>query len=120
MSRALVVVTHGDQSMAQPMAGALVENMTRKVIPLDGEELEAVKAELAAVKAEKARQDAREGVREYAESVAWREVQEGMAVKYAVRQPGPVRGALLLGWAMLWEAVYGVAEALMRWNREGY
>lgn len=118
MSRALVVVTHGDQSMAQPMAGALVENMTRKIIPLDGEELEAVKAELAAVKAAKAKQDAREGVREYAESVAWREVQEGMAVKYAVRQPGPVRGALLLGWAMLWAGIGAAYDRLSAINRE--
>ena len=118
MSRALVVVTHGDQSMAQPMAGALVENMTRQVIPLDSDELAAVKAELAEIKAEKARQDAREGVREYAESVAWQEVRDGLAVKYAVRTPGPVRGALLLGWALLWEAIGAAYDRLSAWNRE--
>lgn len=118
MSRALVIVTHGDQSMAQPMAGALVENMTRKVIPLDGEELAAVKAELAAVKAEKARQDAREGVRDAAEEKRWAEIQTKMEVAYAVRQPGPVRGALLLGWALLWEAIGAAYDRLSAWNRE--
>lgn len=118
MSRALVVVTHGDQSMAQPMAGALVENMTRQVIPLDGDELAAVKAELAEIKAEKARQDAREGVREYAESVAWQEEREELAVKYAVRTPGPVRGALLTVWAMLWLGLYNLADYLSTY-REG-
>ena len=118
MSRALVVVTHGDQSMAQPMAGALVENMTRQVIPLDSDELTAVKAELAEIKAEKARQDAREGVREYAESVAWQEVRDGLAVKYAVRTPGPVRGALLLGWALFWWAAHEAYDYFSAWNRE--
>lgn len=119
MSRALVVVTHGDREWSEPMAGAIVEGMTRRVIPLDGEELAAVKAELASVKAAKARQDARDGVRDAADEKRWAAIQADMAQTYAVRTPGPVRGALLVGWAMLWDSVYGMAEALMRWNREG-
>ena len=120
MSRALVVVTHGDREWSEPMAGAIVEGMTRRVIPLDGEELAAVKAELAEIKEAKAKQDARDGVRDAADEKRWAAIKADMAQTYAMRTPGPVRGALLVAWAMLWEAVYGVAEALMRWNREGY
>ena len=115
MTRAVVIRTYGDQQIA----GAIVEGMTRRVIPLDGEELAMVKAELAAVKAAKARQDARDGVRDAGDEKRWAEIKGGMAQKYRVRTPGPVRGALLVGWAMLWASVYGMAEALMRWNREG-
>lgn len=45
MSRALVVVTYGDREWSEPMAGVIVEGMTRRVIPLDSEELAAAKAE---------------------------------------------------------------------------
>jgi hypothetical protein len=119
MGRALVVVTHGDQEWSEPMAGAIVEGMTRRVIPLDGEELAAVKAELAEIKAAKARQDARDGVRDAGDAKRWEVVKADMARTYAVRTPGPVRGALLVAWAMLWAMIYEGAEALLRWNREG-
>lgn len=119
MSRALVVVTHGDREWSEPMAGAIVEGMTRRVIPLDSGELEAVKAELEAIKAAKARQDARDGVRDAADDKRWQAIREDMARRYRVRAPGPVRGALLVAWAMLWGAVYGAAEALMEMNRDG-
>lgn len=115
MARAVVIKTYGDQQIA----GAIVEGMTRRVIPLDGDELAAIKAELAAVKAAKARQDARDGVRDAGDEKRWALVKADMAHDYAVRTPGPVRAALLVGWAMLWSGVYGMAEALMRWNREG-
>jgi hypothetical protein len=119
MSRALVVVTHGDREWSEPMAGAIVEGMSRRVIPLDGEELAAVKAELAEIKAAKARQDARDGVRDAGDEKRWAAIRADMAQTYRVRTPGPVRRALLVAWAMLWAAIYEGTEALMRWNREG-
>lgn len=114
MTRAVVIKAYGDQQIA----GAIVEGMTRRVIPLDGEELAAIKAELAAVKAEKAQQDARDGVRDAGDAKRWEAVKAELAQTYAVRAPGPVRGALLVAWALLWAAIYEGAEALMRWNRE--
>lgn len=115
MTRAVVIKTYGDSEVA----GAIVEGVTRRVIPLDGEELAAVKAELAQIKAAKAAQDARDGVRNAGDEKRWAAIREGMAVKYAVKPSGPVRTALLLGWALLWAGIYGTAEALMRWNEEG-
>lgn len=116
MTRAVVIKAYGDPRFA----GAIVEGVTRRVIPLDSEELAAVKAELAAVKAAKARQDARDGVRKAGDDKRWALIKADLARDYAVKRPGPVREALLLGWAMIWSAIYQTAEELMRWNREGY
>lgn len=120
MSRALVVVTHGDREWSEPMAGAIVEGVTRRVIPLDSQELAAVKAELAAVKAEKRRQDARDGVRDAGDEKRWAAVKADLEHTYRVRRPGRVRGALLVGWAMIWAVIYGGAEALTTWDRRGF
>ena len=73
--------------------------------------------ELRTVKAECARLNALNGVRSYGDSVRFESVSKALAIKYAVKPVGRVRGAVLTAWACLWMAVYGMAEYLMEWNR---
>jgi hypothetical protein len=80
----------------------------------------AVKAELAKLKEEKRRQDARDGVRDAGDEKRWAAVKADLEHTYRVRRPGRVRGALLVGWAMIWAAIYGGAEALTTWDRRGF
>lgn len=113
MNRALVIKTYGDPEFA----GAIVEGMTKRVIPLDDDELAAVKAELAEIKAAKAKQDARDGVRESADEKRWKLIKADMADEYTVKTPGRVKAALLIGWACLWVGLMGWVEYFRAWNR---
>ena len=113
MTRAVVIKTYGDPEIA----GAIVQAIDNRVIPLDSAELAAVKAELAAVKAAKRRQDARDGVRAAGDDKRWLAIQEDMARNYAVRQPGKVRGTLLGIWALMWMDLLEIYRYMARWNR---
>lgn len=113
MNRAVVIRTMGDPAIA----GAIADGMSRRVIPLDNEELAKVKAELARVKEEKRRQDARMGVRKKGEDERWHVTQRQLAVYYRDKPHGRMYWLALIGWAMLWYGIYTAYDRLRDWNR---
>ena len=106
MQRAVVIRTVGDPGMA----GAIVDGMTKRVIPLDSDEL-------AIVKAEYARLQARDGVRAYGDSVRYETAVKALEEKYYEEPHGAVHDAILGMWALLWEWLYGWVQYFQEWNR---
>lgn len=108
MTQALVIRSCGDPQMC----GAIVEGMTRQVIPIDQNELMAVKAELARLRAEK-------DVRAMGDSRRFQRARRELARKYATKPTSRVVGAILGVWGMVWLFIYTTYEYLAEWNREG-
>jgi hypothetical protein len=102
-----VIKTVGDPQIA----GAILDGMTQKVIPLDD-------GELAAVKAEYARLQAKDGVRSYADEKRFESVSKALALKYSTPTHGRLYEAVLGGWALFWLTVRGWYEYFRAWNRE--
>ena len=73
--------------------------------------------ELRTVKAECARLNALNGVRAYGDSVRFESVSKALAIKYAVKPVGRVRGAVLTAWACLWLALVSFSAYMMELNR---
>ena len=107
MNRAIVIKTAGDPEIA----GAIVDGITKKVIPLDADELATVKAECARLKA-------RDGVRRSKEDDEWPAIRDGMAVKFGCKTHGPVYNNILLAWAIMWLVIFECFRRLQAWNRE--
>lgn len=107
MTRAVVIKTYGNPQIG----GALVDAVSRKVIPLDEGELKTVKAELA-------RLNAVNGVRVYGDEKRWNKTRRRLARKYSTKPVGAARGAILGGWALVWSVIFGAARYLQAWNRE--
>jgi hypothetical protein len=107
MKRAVVVKMYGDVDMATQIADPMT-----KVIPVDDSRMQMVIAE-------NKRLTALNGVRSYGDSVRFESVSKALAIKYAVKPVGRVRGAVLTAWACLWMAVYNMGEYLVEWNRRG-
>ena len=105
MKKCVVVKLYGNMEDAPK----IVEPFT-KVIPVDDGRMQMVIAE-------NRRLNALNGVRAYGDSVRFESVSKALAIKYAVKPVGRVRGAVLTAWACLWMAVYSMAEYLMEWNR---
>jgi hypothetical protein len=108
MNRAVVIKTVGDPQIA----GAILDGMTQRVIPLDD-------GELAAVKAEYARLRAKDAVRAYGDEKRFESVSKALAVKYSTPTHGRLYGAILGVWALLWLSVREWYEYFSAWNREG-
>lgn len=106
MNRVVVIKTIGDADMA----GAIVDGMSQRVIPLNNDEL-------AVVKAEYAKLQAKEGVRAYGDSVRYETAIKALEEKYAADEHGAVHDAILGIWAMLWEFIYGWVQYFQEWNR---
>ena len=108
MNRAVVIKTVSDPQIA----GAILDGMTQKVIPLDD-------GELAAVKAEYAKLQAKDAVRSYGDGVRFESVSKALAVKYSTPTHGRLYGAIwgLIGGFVL--AINGWYEYFKAWNREG-
>lgn len=87
--RALVIRTAGDPEIA----GAIVDGMTRQVIPLNSAELDAMREELKKLRA-------REGTRQYRQRKDWSETCADLQRKYGVKQHGTVYQYMLIGWAL--------------------
>ena len=102
MKRAVVVKMYGDADIAAQIA----EPFT-KVIPVDDGQMQMVIAE-------NKRLNALNGVRSYGDSVRWQTVSDALAVKYATKPMGRVRGAVLTAWACLWLALVSMSEYLTR------
>lgn len=102
MKRAIVVKLYGDADMAAQIA----EPMT-KVIPVDDGRMQMVIAE-------NKRLNALNGVRSYGDSVRFESVSKALAIKYAIKPVGRVRGAVLTCWACLWLALVSMSEYLTR------
>ena len=102
MKRAVVVKMYGDADIAAQIA----EPMT-KVIPVDDGQMQMVIAE-------NKRLNALNGVRAYGDSVRFESVSKALAIKYAVKPVGRVRGAVLTAWACIWYGLYALAEYLTR------
>jgi len=107
MNRAVVIKTVGDPEIA----GAIVDGITPKVIPLNTDELKAVRAEYA-------RLQARNAIRSYGDSLRWQDVKQALAVKYAIPHHGRLYNAILIAWAGLWLFIYGWFDYFSEWNRE--
>lgn len=108
MTRAVVIKTVGDPQIA----GAILDGMSKKVIPLDD-------GELAAVKAEYARLQAKDAVRSYADEKRFESVSKALAVKYSTPTHGRLYEAVLGVWALLWLSISEWCEYFRAWNREG-
>lgn len=89
MRKALVIRTIGDPEIV----GAIVDGMNRKIIPLDSEEL-------AAVKAENLRLKNRNGVRQSADDKRWEAQRHDLAVKYGSRVHSAAYQNALLWWTL--------------------
>ena len=86
-------------------AGGIIDSATRRVIPLDADELAAVKAEIARLRrAEKPVED----------TVPWA---AALAVKYKPVEHGRLYGAVLGAWGLLWDCIYGWYDYFAAWNR---
>lgn len=101
-NRALVIKTYGDVPMREAIRGAILDSATREVIPLNNEELEAVKAEYARLKADYDELEAREAVRQSADEARWLEIKAELDAKHAVKTHGKVYNTVLLTWTILW------------------
>lgn len=97
-NRALVIKTYGNPAMC----GAILDGIERKVIPLESDELAAVKAEYARLQAEHKTLAAREAVRQKADDERWQETKADLEAQYAVKPHGMVYNAVLLVWAIMW------------------
>lgn len=106
MNRAVVIRTVGDANMA----GAIVDGMTQRVIPLDNDELAMVKAEYARLKV-------KDGVRAYGDSVRYETAIRALDEKYADEPHGAVHDAILGLWALLWLNITEWVQYFQEWNR---
>lgn len=106
MTKALVIKTIGDPQIA----GAIVEGMTRRVIPLDQTELIAVKMEVAKLRAESE-------LRAYGDSRRFERTKRELARKYSTKPQNRVTAAILVIWATLWLGIYTAYDYLSAWNR---
>ena len=107
MNRAVVIKTFGDTQIA----GAIVDGMTQRMIPLDEDEL-------ATIKAEYARLQAQDAVRRYGDEERWQDVRKALAIKYSTKPVKPLKGAILGAWALLWLWVLQTFRYFQAWNRE--
>lgn len=75
--------------------------------------------ELRAVKAENEKLHAKDGVRALADEKRWQRTRKRLARKYYTPPMNPVRGAILIAWAMLWLGIFNTFDFLKAWNRRG-
>lgn len=106
MTKALIIKQYGDPQIA----GAIVEGMTRRVIPLDSDELAAVKLEVVRLRAI-------QGLRAYGDSRRFERSRRELAEKYSVRPVSRAGGAVLAVWGLLWLGIYTAYDHLSAWNR---
>jgi len=106
MQRALIIKEYGDPEIA----GAIVEGMTRRVIPLDESELTAVKREVVRLRAQSE-------LRAYGDSRRFEMAKRELARKYSTKPQNRVTGAILAVWALLWLGIYSAYDYLSAWNR---
>ena len=125
-NRALVIKTYGNVPMREAIRGAILDSATREVIPLNNEELEAVKAEYNRLKADYDELEPRDAVRQSADETRWLAKKAELAEQYAPRHHGKVYNALLLvyvilfllidaGFARLWAGIEGKSYTPRRW-----
>lgn len=107
MNRAVVIKTFGDTQIA----GAIVDGMTQRMIPLDADEL-------ATIKAEYARLQAQDAVRRYGDEERWQDVRKALAIKYSTKPVKPLKSAILGAWALLWLWALQTFHYFQAWNRE--
>lgn len=108
MTRAIVIKTYGDGQIAS----AIADGMTRKIIPLNNEEYDHLRAELARLRA-------KNDIRAYGDEKRFQSASEALAVKYSTRQHGRVYEAVLGVWGLAWLTIDRVYRELSRMNREG-
>lgn len=106
MTKAIVIRTTGDPEIA----GAIVDGMTRNIIPLDEGELANVRAELEAYKA-------REGVRAYGDYKRTQAARQTNMRIYRATPAKRVSGAILGVWGLLWLVIFAAYDYLSAWNR---
>jgi len=104
--RALVIKTVGDPEIA----GAIVDGITRRMEPLNTQELKAMKRELLRLRG-------REGVRKYRADRDWYLVQQDLARQYHVPRHGPIYEHILVAWALTFLFVIECFRRLSEWNR---
>lgn len=106
--RALVIRTAGDPEIA----GAIVDGMTRQVIPLNSAELDAMREELKKLRA-------REGTRQYRQRKDWSETSLELQRKYGVKPHSDIYKGVLIVWTLTCLTVTECARRLARCVREG-
>ena len=106
MTKAMVIRTMGDPQIC----GAIVEGMTRRVIPLDESELTAVKLEVARLRAQSE-------LRAYGDSRRFKRARRELARKYYTPPMNPVRVAILAVWGVVWLGIFNAYDYLAAWNR---
>lgn len=106
MTKALVIKTMGDASMA----GAIADAMTQRIIPINSREVRALRAERDRLLAQKT-------LRNFGDDQRWRRTKRRMARKYRVKQHGKLYWAVVKPWALLWYGIDIAAKSMMAWNR---
>lgn len=99
MNRAIVIKTSGDPDIA----GAIADGINA--------------VQLRAVQSEYNKLLARDGVRSEGDRIRWERQRKRLARKYRVEPVGPVKGAILGVWALLWTGIYSAWDRLDTWNR---
>ena len=95
--RAIVIRTVGNPEIA----GAIVDAMKRQVIPLDNDELLAVRAELARLKSMNERLETRDGVRQNGDKRRWEATKHDLEEKYGTKPKSAVQDNLLVIYALV-------------------
>ena len=106
--RALVIKTYGNPEIA----GAIVDGLSRQMIPLNCAELDAVKAELK-------RLQAREGTRQYRQRTDWDATCAELQRKYGVKPHGAAYDYFVIAWALTSLTVAECCRRLSVRIREG-
>ena len=99
--RALVIKTYGNPEIA----GAIVDGLSRRMIPLNVAELDAVKAELK-------RLQAREGTRQYRQRKDWDATCAELQRKYGVKPRGAVYDCFLIGYTLTYLTIVECCKRL--------
>ena len=99
MTRAVVIRTVGDPEIA----GAIVDGMSRQVIPLNDSELSAVKAECARLRQQR-------DIRACGDEKRFQAACKALEAKYYTRPHGRLYKAILKVWACMWFSLYMLSE----------
>ena len=110
MTRALVIKEYGDREISNAISGAIIDGVNERVIPLDNNEISALRAELARLRD-------KNGLRAYGDAKRLMRARGRMARKYSTRPVKPAIGAILGVYGLLCLLIAETYTQLAMWNR---
>lgn len=100
MARVVVIKTVGDHP---EMGDAIIDGITRNVIPIDTAELESIKAELANERAQRE-------LRASGEAMRFETACRALEVKYATPWYRRVTDAIVGVWGLIWVVIFAARD----------